>query len=301
MTTLLCLNELSCGHHLPVSRVDDAVRQFVATLRAIKSDAVLITPVKLPDIDLALDYPMRRWAADGRNKDHWRAIRSMQSRAPFTFAELAPTEQDDDEFRHRDRLASGLGVAHNHDGMAVSLPTHEEWALDAIELDRMWVDETVEEICQEIVTVRHASCTDHVDVHASWLDESRYDTDVRAGRDVWDRRHQFFPALDFLPRVEHDLTDISPVWVRPVFVRLRELQTSAVGWVPKAGSPIWGSKVTPEHDQRKALCRFVDLDGVTRTFDMHARFTPGAGRIHFRLIATEQKFRIAYIGRKLGS
>jgi hypothetical protein len=38
---------------------------------------------------------------------------------------------------------------------------------------------------------------------------------------------------------------------------------------------------------------------MTRVFDLHARFTPGAGRIHFRLDPTAQKFVIAYIGKKL--
>jgi hypothetical protein len=50
---------------------------------------------------------------------------------------------------------------------------------------------------------------------------------------------------------------------------------------------------------RKQLTRFTDLDGVERVFDWHGRFTPGKGRIHFRLIAEERKARIAYIGSHL--
>jgi hypothetical protein len=30
---------------------------------------------------------------------------------------------------------------------------------------------------------------------------------------------------------------------------------------------------------------FTDLDGKVRTFDWHARFTPGKGRLHFRLVS----------------
>jgi hypothetical protein len=58
--------------------------------------------------------------------------------------------------------------------------------------------------------------------------------------------------------------------------------------------------VTPEAEQRKRLCMFVDLDGIERLFDWHARFTPGAGRIHLRLVPEEGKARIAHIGLKLG-
>ncbi|MEU9241733.1 hypothetical protein [Streptomyces sp. NPDC048385] len=34
-------------------------------------------------------------------------------------------------------------------------------------------------------------------------------------------------------------------------------------------------------------------------FRLHARFTPGAGRIHFRPIGEEGKIRIAYVGGKI--
>ncbi|WP_346174857.1 hypothetical protein [Streptomyces cuspidosporus] len=47
------------------------------------------------------------------------------------------------------------------------------------------------------------------------------------------------------------------------------------------------------------MCRFTDLDGETSTFDLHARFTTGAGRIHFRLVPEERTIRLAHIGSKI--
>jgi hypothetical protein len=46
---------------------------------------------------------------------------------------------------------------------------------------------------------------------------------------------------------------------------------------------------------------FTDLDGENRCFDLHARFTPGAGRIHFRLAPDDAGPRlvIAHVGHKL--
>ncbi|GAA2341825.1 hypothetical protein GCM10010246_28760 [Streptomyces cuspidosporus] len=49
----------------------------------------------------------------------------------------------------------------------------------------------------------------------------------------------------------------------------------------------------------EAVCRFTDLDGETSTFDLHARFTTGAGRIHFRLVPEERTIRLAHIGSKI--
>lgn len=57
----------------------------------------------------------------------------------------------------------------------------------------------------------------------------------------------------------------------------------------------------PVTAQRKRLCLFRDLDGEEECFDLHGRFTPGAGRLHFRLVPEDKALRIAYIGAKLGA
>jgi hypothetical protein len=58
--------------------------------------------------------------------------------------------------------------------------------------------------------------------------------------------------------------------------------------------------VTPEAQTRKRLCAFADLDGVERIFDLHGRFTPGEGRVYFRLVPDTRKAAVAHIGLKLG-
>lgn len=85
--------------------------------------------------------------------------------------------------------------------------------------------------------------------------------------------------------------------------RLRELDDAVAAWDTKVmREPEWKSKVTPESESSNNEGRsgFEDLDGRPRLFDLHARFTPGPGRIHMRLITEAGKVRIAYIGRKLG-
>jgi hypothetical protein len=63
---------------------------------------------------------------------------------------------------------------------------------------------------------------------------------------------------------------------------------------------MWRSRVTPESETRRHLCKFADFDGESRIFDLHGRFTPGEGRIYFRLVPQERTATIAYIGLKLG-
>ena len=81
--------------------------------------------------------------------------------------------------------------------------------------------------------------------------------------------------------------------------KLAALQDTLSGW-NGAGLPDWGVHVTGEYGGREQLCWFEDLDGEQRLFEQHARFTPGAGRIHFRLDGSDQRIVVAYIGRKLG-
>ncbi len=109
------------------------------------------------------------------------------------------------------------------------------------------------------------------------------------------------PHLRFLPRVGDDLRGLTQAWLHPVKERLAELELATAEWTPSsAAQPQWRSRVTPDSDTRKPLCRFADTDGTMQLFDWHARFTPGAGRLHFRMDAAHQQLVIAYIGTKLG-
>jgi len=303
MATLLCLNELSCRTVLPVDQVDRAMRDFVGALkhaRQVRAATALISPERLPAVELAAGYPMAKWANDARNRDLWRLVRAMQQRAPFTFDQLVPPEDGGDlEYLHNGRVARGLGVAHLVEGLAVSLPTEPDWSADRVRMTRnTLVDDG--EIVEDEVDVPHASSPGHMRVHESWLGREGLAA-IGTGAALWEARAEYFPSLSFLPRVEEQLRHLSADWVTPVRNRLAELQEGASGWEPATEPhPLWRSKVTPEAEQRKQLCGFVDLDGQTRLFDLHARFTPRHGRLHFRLLRDSGTIRIAYIGTKLG-
>lgn len=170
MSTWLCLNELSCATVLQADQVDKAMREFVEALkeaRAVRPGSALLSPARLPSVELAPGYPMAKWANDARNKDLWRLIRSMQARAPITFDELSPPE-DELEYLHDGRAARGMGVAHLVEGLAVSLPTAPDWLADRITLARNTLTGDGE-LTEDEVDIPHASSQHHVRVHESWL------------------------------------------------------------------------------------------------------------------------------------
>lgn len=89
--------------------------------------------------------------------------------------------------------------------------------------------------------------------------------------------------------------------MRPVVDQLVKLEQAVAEWPDGHEAPQWKTKVTGEYEMRRKHCEFPDLDGVVRVFELHARFTPGAGRLHFRLVSADRTARVAYIGRKIGT
>jgi hypothetical protein len=85
-----------------------------------------------------------------------------------------------------------------------------------------------------------------------------------------------------------------------VITRLVEMEAALAEWdTILHPTPLWRSKQSGEAEKRRRLCRFTDLDGVEREFDEHVRFTPGPGRLHFRLVREEGTAVIAYVGGKI--
>lgn len=75
-----------------------------------------------------------------------------------------------------------------------------------------------------------------------------------------------------------------------VRMRLLEIQEAIGRWDPAdTVNPQWHSRVTPEHEGRRVLCRLEDLAGEQRLFDLHARFTPGPMRLHLRWAAPSER------------
>ncbi|MBI6136423.1 hypothetical protein JEQ04_00930 [Serratia plymuthica] len=89
--------------------------------------------------------------------------------------------------------------------------------------------------------------------------------------------------------------------LKNIFSCLLSIDFSVRKWRSSAlPAPEFGIKITPEHEKRKALCIFKDEnDNKEYTFDLHARFTPNDGRIHFLYKDKSEACVVAYIGRKI--
>lgn len=312
---LLFLNEISCDTACDPARAEHAMtelsRAVLAVLRADRAGTVLVSKVPITGLQIASGHSIGKWHGNPRNRDAWRRLLQMQSKWPHRV--VFPDGQDhyDVEYRHREQLVEGLGAAHLMNGLGVSLAVEPCWAADQVPLRREQLVEEADGAYRsetDEVQVRHMSGIAHCEAHGAWLRESveavrRKGLEaVRQGGDLWDRRAELFPRLEFLPRAEQDLRGLPEVWVRPVRDRLAELQEAVAEWDPRTRpiGPQWRSDVRTEFESRRRLCWFTEEDGTSELFDWHSEFLPKPGRMHFRLVHDRSTVRIAYVGRKLG-
>lgn len=305
---LLFLNERSYGSACDPLDADRAMTEFartaVAVARVDRAGTTLVSEVPLREVQIADGYPVQKWMGNPRNRDAWQRLRLMQSKAPFKTVLPGGETPLDVEYRFEGAVAEGLGGAHLMDGLGISLPVRACWDATALPLECEQLVEAADGSTATRVSeveVRHVSAERHLDAHYAWIRTSR-DTAAHTGAQLWERRAELFPHLQFLPRVEADLRGLPQVWVGPVRRRLAELEEAVAEWDPavRPEGPRWRSWVTGEHEGRRRDCWFPDLDGEPGLFDTHSRFTPDEGRVHFRFIAGQRAVRVAYLGRKRG-
>ncbi|MBU4626305.1 hypothetical protein HRJ41_02290 [Pseudomonas sp. BF61] len=308
MPLLGFLNELS-------TPTDDSPRELVIeqlvllarsvqSVRRWRQDFALQTPNPIPSWRFGENYGFGDFLRDARTREEARSLLSAVNRAPLRHGLAMARDADGDlEFRCGEQVTEALGLADLFDGLVLSF-SDPRWRQRLLSVERTEVVEMPEgqlELVTTSIEVRNACIPDDVDAHRPWLDT--------AGKPPFEDFDNFeadradrFANLDFLGRALDQLRAIEPThpWWSAICGRLDELQEAMVEWDPTTSpEPQWRSRVTGEHQQRRRLCDFTDLDGETRCFDQHARFTPHAGRLHFRLNPVGPRLIVAHIGLKL--
>lgn len=309
------VNELSLPPNsalLGSAEVVTLLREFFTLVRAlvrIRSDLALasVSPLsRFPLTPEGLGFADIAAIRGGRVKEHWRYIQSRRNIAPLTGASNLQLPGLEVEYRFNGDICHGLGVACSSGQLAVSFRTDLVWDAEELEITRKRVleDASSGQLALETspVRIRHATQEIHVDRHAGFVADLAL-PDPFSGDDLWADRANRYPHLEFLPSVSSQLHALGQgsEATKQVHDRLSELDDAARDWHSVTEAfPAWKSKVNPEGQQRQNLCMFTDLDGVRRCFHYHAYFTPGPGRIHFRVVRESQRLRIAYVGLKLG-
>jgi hypothetical protein len=298
---LLVFNELSA----PVT-LDNA--QQVLGLLEVFSDVladprcgpnrVLVAPANFLQFPIANGYTVGRWLKLKRGDEpRWRRILLLvDKRRDFT---LFDRHDADTEYTYEGNSAVGLSVAHVEDGLAVSIHSHQKWDAPFIALEKTWATDS--DVESRSLAVTHAARTFHLDSHIAWL--KRWTADPVNGKELWARRAELFPSLDFCESVEEQLDALSGA--EPRFkVALRGfavLESYCSSWttayfdIHRLGNASGESLSTLNmyREERTFKCP----DGQYRVFEWHLK--KGDTRIHFFDFPSTRRILIGYIGNHL--
>lgn len=261
----------------------------------------LVAHARLTELIIG-EHPIAVWL-DG-DRERVRRVKRILSRAPFDadYGAIREAFHGEIDFRYGDEEAMGLGLSYWNDSLSIGVD-RDPWRAPMLPLRLFLLQETADGDIVEReneVQCRHATAVEHVEVHADWIDTYRVEV-PRTPDELWHYRARWYPNVLFLPPVRSQIQRLggaSPSFGQ-VVEKLTALQDSLSDW-NGTGLPNWQVSVTGEYQQREKFCWFEDLDGVSRLFEDHTKFAPGAGRIHFRLDGANKRIIVAYVGRKLG-
>ncbi|MCH4024819.1 MAG: hypothetical protein LKE81_00020 [Acetobacter sp.] len=308
MSLLGFLNELS----MPTDETaTDEVRRQLSDLATVvrsicnlRKDFSFQTETPISKWRFNHEFGFKEFHQNGQTREFASFLLALINRSPMKNGLTEARETDDAlEFQFNGQVSKALGLASLFDGITLSFNTLP-WQSTIFNVQRVGLEEADDGtvgIVAKAVQVRNVSKEADVNFHRPWLEEvGKYPyvdfADFEASRSTRLSNIEFLQsALD-----QFRVIGVGHPWWRAVSERFDELQQAVVAWDPTTSSePAWLSKVSGEGQQRKKLCFFTDLDNEKRCFDMHARFTPGAGRLHFRMDATNKRLIVAYIGEKI--
>ena len=234
----MVLNELSLQTPaVDVPQARQLMSELVTTARTATSRGVkkvIRTQGDFQSTLLAPDYPVARWRNDNAvDRDVRRFFLSLTTKAPF-LADVSDSKLEDSvnlsEFKHQGNHAHGLGIAYLLQTLALSFASEECWDCSNLKIELSQLAENGE-ILDEIVEIMHASCSKHVEEHDTWI-RKRIRTGVTDGVDLWNRREELFPNLEFCDVVSKQLQNIraGQLELQPVTKALFELQNYCKNW-----------------------------------------------------------------------
>jgi len=308
----MVLNELSLltpAADIPTARqwMSDLITTVrTATAQGIKR--VIRTQSDFQSTILAPEYPIARWRNDSAvDREARRFVTTLITKAPFLTDVSDPGIEDTvdlSEFKHQGTQASGLGIAYLLETLALSLASGQCWDCSCLQLEVKRLDENGE-VIDEIVEIIHASRSNHVQEHANWI-KNRIRTGVCDGVELWNRKEELFPSLQFCEDLGTQMQSIAAgnPMLRQVVKRLFELEDYCKSWTAGSfNSDSLPSKASPESESRLQQFRqqltFKCPDGEKRLFNLHVRMTPGALRLHFSVELGPGKIIIGYMGPKI--
>ncbi len=172
--------------------------------------------------------------------------------------------------------ATGAGVAHLFDAPAVGLPGVPRWEVDPLRVALVKMDEETGDLLEEVVEVIHLCRPEQVTPRARVLRE-RVLRAVTGGDELWTRRAELYPRIDFCTVVERQVRALTgnEESFAQVVLALSRLDAALAPW---ASGPLHPgmkfsveSEPTLSHGTYGPMRDFACPDGETRRFSNNWR------------------------------
>jgi len=314
------LNELSLVQSgISVEEVQALMENFVKSCIRAKElglEDLRIHEKSLPSIyhiPIHTAYNIDLWLKDNRISNDLRdSFREIVTSSPL----VKDQEPDQHELYHNSEFHKnldgkahqvwGLGAAYILETLSLSFATHPEWDQTNVCINHYYLNEALLEV-NKIVTVRHFSNPLHLDDHLVWWEKCKRDS-LQKSIDLWERRKEFFPNLEFCSEVEKQLKNIGiSKTLTQIIARLNTLdkyvnthwQNGAFSY--EDANERTNLRISPESNQ--TLQKFGTLRKFTipgqgrKVFDLHIK--TGDLRFHFYPDEHIKKIYIGYIGKHL--
>lgn len=308
----LVFNELSVKALAPDKEIAKQwMFQLIQTIRSFTAQGVKVNIRSHESfylIMLAPNYSISQWCKEASEKERL-FIKTLSKKTPLSQDLLNIDIQEIEnntalyEFYHKSKLAIGLGVAYLLDTASISFISDQCWEISYLELDIIQLNDG-ENIVHNTLEIRHASHNNHVQDHAEWIQRKIQEAIVE-GADIWDKREELFPNLEFCDSVCKQLENIRPgqIELAPVYKTLVELQKCCQNWTSGAFS-VEGYTLDESGESEPTLNKyrqertFTCPDGEERLFERHVKLRFCNWRIHF-LPLKPGILIIGYVGRHL--
>lgn len=306
----IVLNELS--FQTPTTDIQTArelMSELISTLRQATVSGVkrvLRTHSDINAIELAPGYLLVNWRNDQVvSREERSFFRTLTAKAPFwsDVSEEIKNNFDLSQVFHEKQQAIGLGFALVSDALAVSLLSGSQWDCSRLQLEVTQLDDN-EELIDKYAEIIHASRKNHVQEHTAWI-KNRIFSSVFDGEELWNRREELFPNLQFCDAVRKQLENIltRQLELQLVVNVLSELQNCSKNWkegyfnlkdyaLDESGE----SEVTMNKYGRERT--FLCPDERERRFERHVKLKLCNWRIYFFPVNPGTVF-IGYVGRHL--
>ncbi len=251
--------------------------------------------------------PLRKWILQKAPREIRQFLGLRLQRAPFVEDLHQQQEDTTKTLIHAmcdEQPAHGACIAYLLDAPAVSLRGVSRWEIDPLLLTLQKLDEETASWIEIPVEVVHVWTPQQVERREALLRERLFRT-VANGSELWNRRNELFPRLEFCGVVERQLVELSgnEYFFQHVVTALGRLDTALRSWTSgplhpgMAGSA--ESRQTLDHSDYGPMRRFACPDGEERTFTNHLKLYSCNWRIHyfeFRAPSSDGRAFVGYVG-----